>query len=94
MPKIVYTESYEKKSKKFLKKHSELLKQYEKVLNLLEINPEHPSLRLHKFGNKLVGLYSVSINMKYRISLEFIIQEDQVIPINIGSHDDIYRSKD
>lgn len=58
------------------------------------MNPEHPSLRLHKFGNKLAGLYSVSINMKYRISLEFIIQEDQVVPINIGSHDDIYRNKD
>jgi len=93
MPKIVYTHTYEKKASKFFKKHPELIKQYEKVLRLLEINPEHPSLRLHHFGKKSLGLYSISINMKYRISIDFIIEEDQIIPIDIGSHDLIYNDK-
>jgi len=70
MPKLIYTESYERKSRKFFKKHPDLLKQYQKVLKILEINPNHPSLRLNRYGGKILGLYSVSINIKYRISLE------------------------
>ena len=74
----------------FIKKHPEIVSQYEKTLRLLEANPTHPSLRLHKLSGKLEGLYSVSINMGYRISLEFIIQEDMVIPVDVGTHDEVY----
>jgi len=45
---IIYTHSYIKRVKKFIKKHPELILQFEKTLKLLEINPKHPSLRLHK----------------------------------------------
>ena len=89
--KIVYTESYNKKAKKFLKKHPELKGQYKKTLQILEVNQNHPSLRLHKLKGKLSSLYSVSINMVYRISLEFIIENDTVIPISIGTHEQVYR---
>ena len=88
--KIKYTESYLKRAKKFLKKHPELIGQYEKTLQLLELNPFHPSLRLHKLKGHLSDIYSVSINISYRITLEFIIEEDVIIPINVGSHQDVY----
>lgn len=52
---------------------------------------QHPSLRLHKLTGKLSGLSSVSINMSYRITLELIIQDNDIILINIGSHDEVYR---
>jgi len=87
---IIYTESYNKRAKKFIKKHPDLLSQYEKTLKLLEINPQHPSLRLHKLKGKLSELYSVSINISYRISIDFIIDGDMIIPIDIGSHDEVY----
>ncbi|MEW5814478.1 MAG: type II toxin-antitoxin system mRNA interferase toxin, RelE/StbE family [Spirochaetota bacterium] len=90
VPKIVYTQSYIRRAKKFIKYHPELLKQYKKTLKLLEVNPTHPSLRLHKLGGKLEGMYSASINISYRISLEFIVKEDKIIPINIGSHEETY----
>ena len=45
---------------------------------------QHPSLRLHKLTGKLSGLSSVSINMSYRITLELIIQDNDIILINIG----------
>ncbi|MCK5268512.1 MAG: type II toxin-antitoxin system RelE/ParE family toxin [Spirochaetes bacterium] len=90
MPKIIYTDSYNKKAGKFIKKHPELKKQYKKVLEILEVNPYHASLRLHKLEGKLKDLYSISINMRYRISLEFIIEDEKIIPINVGSHDEIY----
>lgn len=90
MAEIIYTESYIKRAGKFIKKHPDLLSQYEKTLKLLEINPNHPSLRLHKLNGKLSELYSVSINISYRISIDFLIEEDKIIPIDVGSHDEVY----
>lgn len=90
MPKIVYTETYNKKASKFIKKHPELISQYEKILKILEINPNHPSLRLHKLQGKLSDLHSVSINISYQITIEFIIENDIIVPIDVGTHDDVY----
>jgi len=87
---ILYTDSYLKRARKFIKKHPELVSQYEKTLKLLEINPNHPSLRLHKLHGKLSELYSVSINISYRISIIFLIENDKIIPIDLGSHDEVY----
>ncbi len=39
--KLIYTNSYLKKAAKFVKKHPELLSQYEKALKILERNPQH-----------------------------------------------------
>lgn len=90
MYKIVFTESYEKRAKKFIKKHPEIKSQYKKILQLLEINPQHPSLRLHKLSGKLSDLHSISINISYRISLEFTIENNRIVLINVGSHNKVY----
>ena len=90
MAKILYTDSYIKRATKFVRRHPELLSQYEKTLKLLEMNPAHPSLRLHKLSGRLEGLYSASINLSYRISLEFIIEEETIIPVDVGTHDEVY----
>lgn len=86
MYKIIFTDSYEERVKKFLKKHPDLRNQYQKTLQLMELNPQHPSLRLHKISE----LYSVSINMQYRIAIDFQIEGETIIPINIGDHKEIY----
>ena len=90
MPKIIYTEAYLKRATKFIRKNPEILPQYQKTLKLLEINPSHPSLRLHKLKGYLSDLYSVSINISYRITVDFIIKDDKIIPVNIGKHDAVY----
>lgn len=90
MTELIYTDSYIKRAKKFIKKHPELTSQYEKTLKLLELNPNHPSLRIHKLHGKLSELYSVSINISYRISIDFFIEDNKIIPVDIGSHDDVY----
>jgi len=89
--RIIFTRSYTKRATQFFKKHPELIGQYEKSLQLLELNPGHPSLRLHPLKGKLKGLHSVSINISYRITIELIIREEAVIPVYIGTHDEIYR---
>ncbi|HED38765.1 MAG TPA: plasmid stabilization protein [Ignavibacteria bacterium] len=90
MAEIIYTQSYIKRAKKFIKKHPELISQYEKTLKLMEINPNHPSLRLHKLHGKLSELHSISINISYRISFFFLIEKDKIIPVDIGTHDVVY----
>ena len=88
--RLIYPDSYLKRAKKFLKKHPEIRSQYQKTLQLLELNPYHPSLRLHRLQGRLSELSSVSINMSYRIVLEMIIQENDIILVDIGHHDHIY----
>ena len=88
--KLVFPESYIRRARKFLKNHPEILGQYRKTLELLEFDPHHPSLRLHRLQGKLSGLSSVSINISYRIVLELIIEDDVILLINIGKHDQVY----
>jgi mRNA-degrading endonuclease YafQ of YafQ-DinJ toxin-antitoxin module len=87
---LVFTDQYERRALRFLKRHTELEKQYLKTLQLLETNPFHPSLRLHPLSGRLSSLYSVSINLSYRITLEFMINDREIIPVNIGDHDSVY----
>ena len=85
--KLIFPESYLKKEKKFLSKRPELTERYKKVLRLLELNPNHPSLRLHKLEGKLTGKYSVSMTMSYRLLLAFAVTKKGIVFISIGSHD-------
>ncbi len=85
--RLIFTESYLKREKRFLKRHPELVDRYKKVLKLLELNPNHPSLRLHKLKGKLAGKYSVSITMSYRIILTFAVTEKGIVLIDVGNHD-------
>jgi mRNA-degrading endonuclease YafQ of YafQ-DinJ toxin-antitoxin module len=87
---LIYTESYNKRAKKFLQKHPHLIEIYKKTLKFLELNPHHPSLRLHRLKGKLQDLYSVSINISYRITFEFLIQEKNILLINVGDHNSVY----
>ncbi|ABL00137.1 type II toxin-antitoxin system RelE/ParE family toxin [Pelobacter propionicus] len=87
---LVFTEQYEKRALRFLKRHPELEKQYLKTLQLLEANPLHPSLRQHPLSGRLAGLHSVSINLSYRITLEFLMKDQEIIPVNVGDHDSVY----
>jgi proteic killer suppression protein len=88
--RVIYTKSYLKRATKFAKRHPDLLTQYEKALKLLELNPFHPSLRLHRLSGSLSDLHSISINISYRITLEFLIEDGKIILVNVGSHDEIY----
>lgn len=88
--RLIFTGQYEKRAARFLKRHPDLEKQYLKTLQLLEMNPHHPSLRLHALGGRLQGLHSVSINLSYRITLELLIQDEKIIPVNVGDHDVVY----
>ncbi|MBT4520135.1 MAG: plasmid stabilization protein [Halieaceae bacterium] len=79
---LIYPDSYTRRAKKFLRKHPEIHKQYKKTLQLLELDPYHSSLRLHRLEGRLKGVSSVSINMSYRIVLELEIQGEEIFLVN------------
>ena len=87
---LVFTDQYNRRAAKFLARHPEIEIQYTKTLELLALNPHHPSLRLHGLSGRLDGLHSVSINLKYRTTIEMVITEHEVILINVGDHDTVY----
>ena len=87
---LVFTEQYNRRAAKFLKRNPTLESQYAKTLQLLELNPHHPSLRLHALSGRLAGLHSISINLRYRITIELIITEHEIVLINVGDHDAVY----
>ena len=88
--KLIYPASYISRARKFLSKHSRIHVQYRKTLELLELNPFHPSLRLHSLKGQLSGLSSVSINMSYRIVIELLIEGDEILLVNVGKHEQVY----
>ncbi len=87
---LVFTDQYNRRAARFLKRHPGALAQYRKTLLLLQANPHHPSLRLHALGGKWAGLHSVSINLSYRITLELLMRDRQIVPIDVGDHDAVY----
>ena len=87
---LMFTDQYNRRAAKFLKRHPDVETQYVKTLELLELNPHHPSLRIHRLSGKLEGLQSISINLKYRVTIEIIITERDIVLINVGDHDAVH----
>lgn len=88
--RLVFTEHYTKRASYFLKRYPDLEKQYLKTLQLLALNPYHPSLRLHALSGKLQTLHSISLNLSYRITLEWLMEDERIILVNIGNHEAVY----
>lgn len=89
--RITYTDAYNRRAAKFFKRHPAVLAQYQKAMSLLELDPFHPSLRLHKLEGRMSELHSVSINLSYRVVIHFLIAGDEIVPVDIGDHDRVYR---
>ena len=87
---LIFTASYEKIEKRFLKRHPDLLERYHKTLAILERDPFHPSLRLHALEDRLAGLHAVSINLQYRVTLELELREQEIVLVSVGSHGEVY----
>ena len=91
MFELIFPYNYQKQEKNFFKKHKDLKQKYYKTLELLMTNPYHPSLRLHKLNPPLENFYSISLNMKYKIIIDFVIKNNQIILLKIDIHDKAYK---
>ena len=81
--KIIYSPTFLKKYRKSIKEIKELAKDKEIIFRK---NPFDPKLKVHKLHDQLSGLWSFSLNIKYRIIFEFENPE-LIIFHTIGLHD-------
>jgi len=88
--RLVFPESYLRREKAFIGKHPELVERYKKVLRMLELNPFHPTLKLHKLKGRFSDKHAVSIHYSYRIVIAFVVMENEIILVDIGHHDEVY----
>jgi len=90
MYQIKETDSFERTSIKFFKKHRDLVPKFKKVIEQLTIDPFDTSLKTHKLKGHLNGFYSCSLNYQYRIIITIEIRDEEIILVDIGSHDRVY----
>lgn len=91
MYRLVTTSRFDRRSARFRRAHPELKHRLARVLRDLEADPFQPHLRLHPLKGDLQGLHAVSVTYAYRLTLTLRITEQEVILLDIGSHDEVYR---
>ncbi|MDA8242073.1 MAG: type II toxin-antitoxin system mRNA interferase toxin, RelE/StbE family [Nitrospiraceae bacterium] len=88
---LVWTAHFTRAAKKFAKRHPELRKKVAAVLRDLEEDPFQPHLEYHNLGGKYKGIQAISITDNYRISMTIKITAKEILLIDIGPHDEVYR---
>lgn len=91
MYRLVWTSSFIRAAGKFIKQHPELRGKFTAILNDLERDPFQPHLRYHHLGGKLQGVQAISITSSYRLTLTILISDKEIILLDVGSHDEVYR---
>lgn len=87
---LVWTETFVRTAKKFLRTRPALRNTLSEVLHKLESYPFDPSLRLHALHGALEGKQAVRLTYSYRIVLRVIVRDREIVLLDIGSHDDVY----
>ena len=85
------TAFFDRRARKFLARHPDLRPRFAETLAQPADDPFQPGLRLHPLSGKLQGLQAVSLTYSYRITLTLQIAEREILLIDIGSHDEVYR---
>jgi addiction module RelE/StbE family toxin len=88
---IVTTEYFLRRARKFLKKHPDLRERFAQVVDDLQQDPFAAHLAYHRLGGKLKDLQAVSVTYEYRIILTIQVTDREIILLDIGSHDEVYR---
>jgi mRNA-degrading endonuclease YafQ of YafQ-DinJ toxin-antitoxin module len=88
---LTTTAFFERRARKFLAKHPDLRPRFIEALAQLRTDPFQPSLQLHSLSSRFQGMQSVSLTYSYRITLILQISEHEILLLDIGSHDEVYR---
>lgn len=88
---ITTPEQFLRQARRFFKRHPDLKPRFSAILTDLQKDPFQPHLRLHPLTGKLSGCHAVSLTYSYRITLTLLLTENEIILLDIGSHDEVYR---
>lgn len=94
MRTLIWGKTFVRAFKRTVKKHPNLIKDIEKTLRILTIDPFTPQLETHKLKGKLSGTWACSVGYDMRIIFDFVKieknKEDDILLIEIGTHDEVY----
>jgi proteic killer suppression protein len=82
--------NFEKKLKKFIKKHPDLKSILKEKFQILQENPFDPRLRTHKLTGNLKDFYSFCLTYEYRIVIKIYLKEKLIKFYAIGAHGEVY----
>jgi addiction module RelE/StbE family toxin len=88
---VTVSEQFLRQARKFFKKHPDLKPRFAATFDALKQDPFQPGLGLHQLTGKLAGCHAVRLTYSYRITLTLLISEHEIILLDIGSHDEVYR---
>ena len=88
---LVWTATFERTARKFLDRHPALAGLFEDVLLQLESDPHAPKLRLRRLKAKHRDKHAVSLSHSYRILLVLRLTADEIVLLDVGSHDEVCR---
>ena len=88
---LVWSAGFTRSADKFVKCHPELRKKFAAILRDIEHDPFQPHLKYQRLGGNLNGIKAVSITYSDRITLTIVVYEQEIILLDLGSHDELYR---
>lgn len=88
---LVWSSGFTRSAEKFIKRHPELRDKFAAILRELEHDPFQPHLKYHQLVGSLKGVQAVSITYSYRIIITIVVTDKEIILLDVGSHDEVYR---
>ena len=88
---LVWTATFARTARKFLRRHPGLEGVFEDVLRQLEADPRAPRLRLHPLKGQHRGEHAVSLTYECRIVLILRLTPKEIVLLDVGTHDEVYR---
>lgn len=92
--RLVWTKSFARAYRKFVRRDTRLQKSIDEALQLMSIDPFSRSLHTHKLSSKLIGALACSCGYDCRIVFFFERDaktgEELIVLADIGSHGEVY----
>jgi mRNA-degrading endonuclease YafQ of YafQ-DinJ toxin-antitoxin module len=88
---LVATQHFERRARKFLRKHPDLRKALRDTLDDLARDPFQPKLKLHSLAGSLAGVQAVSLTYSHRLTVLVRLTEQEIVLLDLGTHDEVYR---
>lgn len=90
MIKVVWNEEFKRSYKRKIKGNQRLRKKFWTAMKIFEENLFASRLRTHKLSGKLKGLWAFSIDYENRVIFKFLKNKNEVLLIDIGTHNEVY----
>lgn len=87
--KIFTTKRFERRLVKFVKGHPEFSTKVRLAMKKLAIGSPASALKIHRLSGPLENCLAYNLSYDYR--LIFIVDEEGICFLDIGTHDDVYR---